>query len=111
MSAAFQLRVVGSFPLLEKEGRPRHQKRRREATFVRSGRGGQFGEIFRLQTFRRTDHPVWRRFGGFANSYYWRSHPSFSRRGKFKRPRYPASEYRPCIAPATSATASGLWAI
>src|SRR5436853_7092066 len=42
--------AVGLFPLLEKEGWPRHQQK--VPVPKRSGRGGQFGE-----TFRRADHP------------------------------------------------------
>src|SRR2546425_811477 len=47
----------GSFPLLEKEGCPRHQKRRCEATFERSGRGGRFGETFRPKHFAELTTP------------------------------------------------------
>src|SRR5712691_7284219 len=48
---------VGLFPLLEKEGWPRHQQK--VPVPKRSGRGGQFGEMLKThsETFRRADHP------------------------------------------------------
>ena len=77
------MQVVGSFPLLEEEGRPRHQKRRREATFV--GADGVVGSAkssglkqFAVLTTPSAP-PRWLR-----DFLLRRSHPSFSRRGKFK---------------------------
>jgi hypothetical protein len=43
-------------PLLEKEGWPRNQEN--GSVPKQRGRGGQFGETFRPEDFRRTDHPV-----------------------------------------------------
>src|SRR5204863_7862084 len=79
--------AAGEFsPLLLKEGWTRHQEKCREASF--DGADGVVDQPPRL-----------RRFGGFAPFSYWRSHPSFKRRGiyvslkhsscKFKLTHYP----------------------
>jgi len=47
---------VQLIPLLAKEGWPRYQEN--GPVRKRRGRGGQFGDVFRPEHFRRTDHPV-----------------------------------------------------
>src|SRR5437870_4777424 len=46
-----------------------------EATEKRSRNSGQFGEIFRPEQFRRTDHPG-RAVSERIHFYLWRVHPS-----------------------------------
>src|SRR5438094_6755606 len=81
-----------SIPLLAEEGWLRHRlkvakppkKRRRRArsasAIARSRNSGQFGEIFRPEQFRRTDHPG-RAVSERIHFYLWRVHPSSQRRG------------------------------
>src|SRR5437016_4290926 len=50
---------------------------------------GADGVVSSSRLLGRNDHPVCAMIGGFANSSYWRSHPSFSRRGKARPQRIP----------------------
>src|SRR5215813_9572955 len=68
-----------SIPLLAKEGWLRHQVKSRSHR-KRRRRGGQLGEIFRPEQFRRTDHPG-RAVSERIHFYLWRVHPSSARRG------------------------------
>ena len=69
-----------SIPLLAEEGWLRHQIRVCEATEKRRKRGGQLGEVFRPEQFRRADHPG-RAVSERIHFYLWRVHPSSARRG------------------------------